>query len=80
MARKNTNNSLRKYFDALLITNSTSILRKLNFTRKKSILMSKSFRPVKETRGHYSGIFIDPQDFITLLHDLAARADTAVAR
>jgi len=39
--------------------------------------MSKSFRPVKEIRGRHSGIFIEPEEFIALLHDLAARADTA---
>jgi hypothetical protein len=39
--------------------------------------MSQSFRPVKEIWNTHSSCFIDSQESITLLHDLAARVDTA---
>jgi len=39
--------------------------------------MSKSFRPVRETQGQFSGIFIEPDQLVALLHDLAAHVGTA---
>lgn len=39
--------------------------------------MSRSFRPVKEIWNMHSSCFMEPEDSIILLHDLAARAGTA---
>jgi len=39
--------------------------------------MSQSFRAVKETWNAHSSCFIEPEEFIVLLHDLAARVGTA---
>ncbi|MGB8065483.1 MAG: hypothetical protein WCF26_26605 [Candidatus Sulfotelmatobacter sp.] len=39
--------------------------------------MSQSFRAVKEIWNMHSSCFIEPEDLITLLHDLAARVGTA---
>jgi hypothetical protein len=39
--------------------------------------MSQCFRPVKEVWNSHSSCFLEPKALITLLHDLAARADTA---
>lgn len=39
--------------------------------------MSRSFRPVKEIWNIHSSCFVEPEDLITLLHDLAARVGTA---
>jgi len=39
--------------------------------------MSHCFRPVKEVWNSHSSCFVEPKALITLLHDLAARADTA---
>ncbi|MFZ3265414.1 MAG: hypothetical protein WA172_15525 [Terriglobales bacterium] len=39
--------------------------------------MSQSFRPVKEIWNMHSSCFIEPEELIALLHDLAARAGTA---
>jgi hypothetical protein len=39
--------------------------------------MSLCFRPVKEVWNSHSSCFVEPKALITLLHDLAARADTA---
>ena len=39
--------------------------------------MSQCFRPVKEVWNSHSSCFVEPKALITLLHDLAARADTA---
>jgi hypothetical protein len=39
--------------------------------------MSVCFRPVKEIWNSHSSCFVEPKPLITLLHDLAARADTA---
>jgi hypothetical protein len=39
--------------------------------------MSRSFRPVKEIRNLHSSCFVEPEELIALLHDLAARVGTA---
>ncbi len=39
--------------------------------------MSQSFRPVKEIWNLHSSCFVEPEELITLLHDLAARVGTA---
>ena len=39
--------------------------------------MSQSFRPVKEIWNMHSSCFVEPEELIALLHDLAARAGTA---
>jgi hypothetical protein len=39
--------------------------------------MSQCFRPVKEVWNSHSSCFVEPKALITLLHDLAARADSA---
>ena len=39
--------------------------------------MSHSFRPVKETWNMHSSCFVEPEELIVLLHDLAARVGTA---
>lgn len=39
--------------------------------------MSRSFRPVKEIWNMHSSCFVEPEGLILLLHDLAARVDTA---
>jgi hypothetical protein len=39
--------------------------------------MSRSFRPVKEIWNAHSSCFVESEDLIILLHDLAARVDTA---
>ena len=39
--------------------------------------MSRSFRPVKEVWNIHSSCFVEPEDLIILLHDLAARVGTA---
>jgi hypothetical protein len=39
--------------------------------------MSRSFRPVKEIWNLHSSCFVEPEDLIILLHDLAARVGTA---
>ena len=39
--------------------------------------MSQSFRPVKEIWNMHSSCFVEPEELITLLHDLAARVGTA---
>jgi hypothetical protein len=39
--------------------------------------MSQSFRAVKEIWNVHSSCFVEPEEFITLLHDLAARVGTA---
>ena len=39
--------------------------------------MGRSFRPVKEIWNMHSSCFVEPEDLIILLHDLAARSDTA---
>jgi hypothetical protein len=39
--------------------------------------MSRSFRPVKEIWNLHSSCFVEPEELIALLHDLAARAGTA---
>ena len=39
--------------------------------------MGRSFRPVKETWNMHSSCFVEPEDLIVLLHDLAARVGTA---
>jgi hypothetical protein len=39
--------------------------------------MSQSFRPVKEIWNLHSSCFVEPDELITLLHDLAARVGTA---
>jgi hypothetical protein len=39
--------------------------------------MSQSFRPVKEIWNAHSSCFVEPEEVIMLLHDIAARVDTA---
>jgi len=39
--------------------------------------MSQSFRPVKEVWNAHSSCFVEPEELIALLHDLAARVGTA---
>jgi hypothetical protein len=39
--------------------------------------MSQSFRPVKEIWNMHSSCFVEPEELIALLHDLAARAGMA---
>jgi len=39
--------------------------------------MSQSFRPVKEIWNTHSSSFVEPEELIALLHDLAARVGTA---
>jgi hypothetical protein len=39
--------------------------------------MSRSFRPVKEIWNLHSSCFVELEELITLLHDLAARVATA---
>ena len=39
--------------------------------------MSQSFRPVKEIWNIHSSCFVEPDELIALLHDLAARVGTA---
>jgi len=39
--------------------------------------MSQSFRPVKEIWNTHSSCFVEPEELIALLHDLAARVGTA---
>lgn len=39
--------------------------------------MGQSFRPVKETWNVHSSCFIEAEQLLTLLHDLAARVATA---
>lgn len=39
--------------------------------------MSRSFRPVKEIWNIHCSCFVEPEDLIILLHDLAARVGTA---
>jgi hypothetical protein len=39
--------------------------------------MSQSFRPVKEIWNAHSSCFVEPEELIVLLHDLAARVGTA---
>jgi len=39
--------------------------------------MSQSFRPVKEIWNMHSSCFVEPEELIVLLHDLAARVGTA---
>ena len=39
--------------------------------------MSQSFRPVKETWNMHSSCFVEPEELMALLHDLAARVGTA---
>jgi len=39
--------------------------------------MSQSFRPVKKIWNMHSSCFVEPEELVTLLHDLAARAGTA---
>jgi hypothetical protein len=39
--------------------------------------MSQSFRPVKEIWNMHSSCFVEPEELIALLHDLAARVDSA---
>lgn len=39
--------------------------------------MSRSFRPVKEIWNLHSSCFLEPEELIALLHDLAARVGTA---
>ena len=39
--------------------------------------MSQSFRPVKEIWNTHSSCFVEPEELIGLLHDLAARVGTA---
>ena len=39
--------------------------------------MSQSFRPVKEIWNVHSSCFVEPDELIALLHDLAARVGTA---
>ncbi len=39
--------------------------------------MSQSFRRVKEIWNMHSSCFVEPEELITLLHDLAARVGTA---
>ena len=39
--------------------------------------MSRSFRPVKEIWNLHSPCFVEPEELITLLHNLAARVGTA---
>lgn len=39
--------------------------------------MSQSFRPVKEIWNMHSSCFVEPEELIGLLHDLAARVGTA---
>lgn len=39
--------------------------------------MSHSFRPVKEIWNMHSSCFVEPEELIALLHDLAARVGTA---
>ena len=38
--------------------------------------MSQSFRPVKEIWNMHSSCFVEPEELIALLHDLAARVGT----
>ena len=38
--------------------------------------MSQSFRPVKEIWNMHSSCFVEPEELIVLLHDLAARVGT----
>jgi hypothetical protein len=40
-------------------------------------IMSQSFRPVKEIWNMHSSCFVEAEDLIALLHDLAARVGTA---
>jgi hypothetical protein len=44
---------------------------------KRSLTMSRSFRPVKEIWNIHSSCFIESEKLIVLLHDLAARVGTA---
>src|SRR5260370_27380444 len=39
--------------------------------------MSQSFRPVKEIWNMHSSSFVESEELVTLLHDLAARVGTA---
>jgi hypothetical protein len=39
--------------------------------------MSQSFRPVKEICNLHSSCFVEPEELIALLHDLAVRVGTA---
>jgi len=39
--------------------------------------MSQSFRPVKEIWNAHSSCFVEPEELIMLLHDIAARVGTA---
>jgi hypothetical protein len=39
--------------------------------------MSQSFRPVKEIWKMHSSCFVEPEELIVLLHDVAARVGTA---
>ena len=39
--------------------------------------MSQNFRPVKEIWNMHSSCFVEPEELIALLHDLAARVGTA---
>jgi hypothetical protein len=39
--------------------------------------MARSFRPVNEIWNVHSSCFVEPDDLIILLHDLAARVDMA---
>ena len=39
--------------------------------------MGQSFRPVKETCNAHSSCFVEAEQLLTLLHDLAARVGTA---
>lgn len=39
--------------------------------------MSQGFRPVKEVWNSYSSWYVEPKAPTTLLHDVAARVDTA---
>ena len=41
--------------------------------------MSQSFRPVKEIWNAHSSCFVEPEELIMLLHDIAARVGTAIA-
>jgi hypothetical protein len=45
--------------------------------RRGGFTMSQSFRPVKEIWNAHSSCFVEPEELIMLLHDLAARVGTA---
>ena len=65
-----------------LLTGQRTTMRRLMAAqqeRRGGFTMSQSFRPVKEIWNAHSSCFVEPEELIMLLHDIAARVGTAIA-